>query len=267
MKTSIRPARSRHGVGLPAAIAAALLVTAPATAQRNSLFGARRQPAPVPTTQPAGSALPGLPLDAGVGIRETVLAAQPETKKNAVLLHTSPFAVAQPDPEKIKVHDQITIIIRESKTATSDSKLEHKKDWKHEWELSKWLRFSDKHGIVPALFSQGNPAVALDYQNDYKGDGKYDRTDELTTRIQATVIDVKPNGTLVLQATKAIDIDDEGYAITLTGTCRGVDVTPTNTILSTQIADLRINVEHSGAVRDAARRGWLQRGLDFLRPF
>jgi len=71
----------------------------------------------------------------------------------------------------------------------------------------------------------------------------------------------------VLEATKVIDIDEEGYRISLTGTCRGQDVTPQNTLLSTQIADMVIDVKHNGAVRDATRRGWFQRGLDLLRPF
>lgn len=245
-----------------AVLAWLLLCLPPAVAQNNSLFGARQAPA-VPTSQPAG----GMPPGAAFGIRSAFAEIQPETRPNANLLRWSPYAVRLPEPEQIRVHDQLTIIIRESKSATSDSKLEQKKDWTHEWELSKWIKLSDKNGLVPALFEHGNPAVAFEYQNDYGGDGKYDRKDELTTRIQATVIDVKPNGVLVLEAKKSIEIDEEGYLISLTGNCRSTDVTPTNTILSTQIADLDIQVRHNGAVRDAARRGWLKRGLDFLRPF
>ena len=120
---------------------------------------------------------------------------------------------------------------------------------------------------MPAIFSAGNPAAEFDFKNDYGGDGKYDRKDELTTRVTARVIDVKPNGNLVLEATKSITIDEEGYIITLVGECRGRDVTPENTVLSTQIAEPEISVRHSGALRDATRRGWLMRTFDFLRPF
>jgi len=241
----------------------------PAAAQNNSLLGANRQLTadvrPAPSSQPALGP-PSTPAQA-LAVRGTLEAERPVLKPNATLLKVSPIAVDVPEPAKIRVHDLVTIIIRESKTATTDSKLESKKDWTLESELKKWLRLSDRHGIVPAKFSQGNPALSLDWKDDYSGDGKYDRRDELTTRITATVIDVKPNGNLVLEATKQIRVDDEGYTITLTGECRSRDVTPENTILSTQIARPEINVQHTGAVRDAARRGWLKRGLDWLRPF
>lgn len=186
---------------------------------------------------------------------------------NATLLHVSPFAVAAPEPETIGVNDLITIIVRITKTANSNSKLESKKDWTHEWDLGDWIRLSDKHGLVPASFPGGKPAVSFDYKNDWGGDGKYDRKDSLTTRIQATVINVKPNGNLVLEAKNDVSFGEEDYTITLIGTCRSVDVTPQNTILSTQVANLNVDVIDRGALRDATRRGWLMRGLDLLRPF
>ncbi len=165
------------------------------------------------------------------------------------------------------MHDLVTIIIRESKTAKTDSKLESKKDWKLDSSLDEWIRFSDAHGLVPAEFPAGTPAVLFKYNNDYQGDGKYNRKDELTTRVTARVIDVKPNGNLVLEATKQITMDDDGYTITLTGECRVDDVTADNTVLSTQVADPVIDVQHTGAVRDATRRGWIQRALDLIRLF
>jgi flagellar L-ring protein precursor FlgH len=270
MNTTTSRGSGGHLLLMVAAAAWLLLCLPPAVAQRNSLLGRRfvRQPeAAYPTTQPAGgmpaAALPG----AGLGVRAAVEDTMREPKPNAVLLYNSPFAVRLPEPEVLRVHDQVTIIVRESKSAMTKAKLEQKKDWTHEWELSKWIRFSAEDGLVPNGFPQGNPAVAFDYKDDYGGDGKYDRRDELTTRIQATVIDVKPNGVLVLEAKKGITIDEEGYTITLTGSCRSVDVTPTNTVLSTQIANLDVQVHHTGAMRDAQRRGWLKRGLDLLRPF
>jgi len=251
----------RQGLPLVAGVICTLGLTSwPAIAQTNSCFrGNRLRPAahPAPTTQPAR----GMPARAVSRTRE------PAPKPNATLLRVSPIAVAVPEPELIAVHDLITIIIRESKTATSDSKMEQKKDWTLESELSKWIRLGDHHGLVPAALPEGAPAVAFDFKDDYKGDGKYDRKDELTTRITARVIDVKPNGNLVLEARKDITIDSEGYSITLTGVCRGDDVTAENTVLSTQLAEPEIDVQHTGAVRDASRRGWLKRALDFLHPF
>ncbi len=251
-------------------LAVGLLLTqiTPASAQDNSLFGgsaARRQPAP--TTQPAG----GMSVSARMGlddsVRTTLNEDRPAQQNNGIHLAVSPIAVATPEPEIIGVNDLVTIIVRVTKTAKTKAKMESKKDWKHAWELSKWIRLSDKNGIVPALFTQGVPAVEFDFQNDYGGDGKYDRSDSLTTRVQARVIDVKPNGNLVLEARNDVSFGEEDYTVTLTGVCRSDDVTPENTVLSSQVAELSVQVLDRGAVRDATRRGWLQRGLDLIRPF
>lgn len=257
-----------------ATLAALLLAVAPAFGQNNSLLGARqRSPSPAhpaATSQPAGTppARPAYSDGKGGNATRATLKTEPaQLRTNALLLRSSPFAVAPPEPEVVKVNDQVTIIIRESKTATTNAKLESKKDWQLDSALTKWLSWSNQHGIVPAKFEEGQPAAALTWQNDYKGDGTYDRKDELTTRIQAKVIDVKPNGVLVLEARKTIDIDEDGYTITLVGECRAKDLTPQNSVLSTQIADLTVDVKHKGAVRDATRRGWFMRGLDFLRLF
>lgn len=249
---------------LAALVTWTLLCLPPAVAQSNSLFGGKRRAAaqPVPTTQPATAA-----AAAGLGLRAAAQEVLRESKVNETLLYVSPLAVDVPEPEVIKIGDQVTVVVRVSKTASSDSKLESKKDWKNDWELKKWIRYSDLHGIVPALLEQGNPAVEFEYKDDYGGEGKYDRKDELTTRVQATVIDVKPNGNLVLEAKNDIAYGEEHYTMTLTGMCRARDVTPQNTILSSQIADLEVRVTDLGAVRDATRRGWLKRALDFLRPF
>ena len=254
-----------------AAVAWLLLCLPPAGAQHNSLVGQQPNGAacgrPAATTQPAGQPAAGPARGCEPGLHAGPKDKQNKPRTNATLLRASPFAVEAPEPEKFGVNDQVTIIIRETKTATTDSKLESKKDWTLDGALKKWISLSDKNGLQAGQFLAGSPEVALNWNNDYKGDGKYDRKDEFTTRIQATIVDVKPNGTLVLEAHKRVTVDDEGYTVTLTGDCRSRDVTPQNSVLSTQIANLRLDVKDSGAVRDVTRRGWIQRGLDFLRPF
>jgi flagellar L-ring protein precursor FlgH len=253
-----------------------LVLTVPAAAQNNSLLG-RSQPQvgqsqqtqqQVPTTQPATqNASPQIIAEMGARIREAAQEARRVPPRNEVLLNVSPIAVRLPEPEVIGVNDLVTIIVRISKSAKSDAKLDSKKDWSHEWELAKWIRYSDVNGIVPALFTEGIPAVEFEYGNDYQGDGSYDRKDELTTRVQARVIDVKPNGNLVLEAKNDVAFGEESYMVTLTGECRSDDVSPQNTVLSSQVADLAVRVRDHGAVNDASRRGWLMRGLDLMRPF
>lgn len=251
------------------ALLAAVACSRSAAAQDNSLFPRDEQTAPVgggPTVRPASG--PGTgpadgPMQAPRGVARTSMRSP---RPNAVLLRRSPFAVHLPEPETIKVHDLVTIIVRISKTAKSDAKLKSKKDWTHEWALDEWIRINSDNNLVSDTFPDGAPSVKFKFKNDFKGDGKYDRQDSFTTRIQATVIDVKPNGNLVLEAKNDVEFGGERFAVTLTGTCCSRDVTPQNTVLSSQIADLTLRAKESGATRDASRRGWLQRAFDFLRP-
>lgn len=238
-----------------------------ASAQSNSLFHdvGRGSSASVPTTQPAGGSAEVL-LPPSTFIVSPRAMQDDEPPPNEVLLATSLFAVEAPQPRKIRVHDLLTIVIREEKRATSDSDLKVDRKWEITAELKKWIRINEQCKLVPQVFPAGNPALDLEYEDKYKGKGKVARKDSLITRVTATVIDVKPNGTLVLEAKKNIQVDEDRQIVTLTGICRSEDVTAQNTVLSTQLADARIEIQHTGPARDAARRGWLARLWDLVRP-
>ena len=86
-------------------------------------------------------------------------------------------------------------------------------------------------------------------------------------RVQAEVLDVKPNNTLALQARANITMDEEIQTMTLSGICRAEDITPDNTVLSTQLYDKLVTKTHKGAVRDTTKRGFLSRLLDTFPLF
>ena len=94
-----------------------------------------------------------------------------------------------------------------------------------------------------------------------------DRSDTLTARITAEILDVKPNGTIVLQARKHIKTDDEEQQFILSGICRAEDIGTDNTVLSTQMYDLSLQKNSKGDVRESTERGNLPKLLDFINPF
>ncbi|HPO94367.1 MAG TPA: flagellar basal body L-ring protein FlgH, partial [Phycisphaerales bacterium] len=94
-----------------------------------------------------------------------------------------------------------------------------------------------------------------------------ERKDNFTARIAAEIIDVKPNGNLVLEARKAIESNGEVSTMVLSGVCRGQDITKSNTIQSSQVANLTLKVEGDGDVKDAGSKGILTRVLDTLFNF
>jgi flagellar L-ring protein precursor FlgH len=177
------------------------------------------------------------------------------------------IAIPSVPPRKFKVNDIISIIVRQQKTYQADGKLDTKKEWDITGKLNDWFRFYDEHHLGQDRLSNGEPGFDFSYENEMKTKAKNDREDKFTTRIAARVIDVKPNGNLVLEASMSEQHDEERFAITLTGTCRSEDVTPDNSIISTQIAELTLIEKNEGAVRDSTKRGWVPKILDWIAPF
>lgn len=232
-----------------------LALAAPALAQSNALWKRSGGPPAQPSANPAPASTAAAKQNG----------APPPA--NPTLLDASLIAAPMPAPRTFKIHDQITVIIREEKRASTDAKLDAKKDWQLAAELKKWFKLDERDRLIPQTFPAGNPGIEFDLQHNYKGEGKVGRQDTFTTRITATILDVKPNGVLVIEARKRIKIDEDEQIITLTGACRSDDVSADNTILSTQLADAEITAQHTGPARDAARRGWAARLWDLVRPF
>lgn len=254
--------------------ALASLLAASADAQSNSLFRKTQQagqPQPAPTSQPTGAAAAGAAAittmqgDHG-GLRNPSSDPDAPPPSNETLLRYSLIAVTAPPPRKLQVNDQITVIVREDLRSSSDATLKQDKKWDVTAALSDWIRLNEDNKLVPQNFTNGHPDVGFKYDDKYEGTGKTERKDSLVTRIQARVVDVKPNGTLLLEARRRIRTGEDVTVTTLSGLCRSEDVSAQNTVLSTQIYDLNIDNKPEGAAQDAGQRGWIKRLVDFLKP-
>ena len=203
----------------------------------------------------------------GSSLLKATLNARPD-RAQARLADVSFTAVPEPIPRTLRKHDQVTIIVREESEFSSRGSAEVKKQADFEAALEEFIRIKIRNaeleggGIGPTP-----PSIKYSSRNNFKGEGSVDRSDSFTTRVQAEVVDVKPNGTLVLQARSHIRTDDEDRTFILTGTCRVEDVSADNTILSTQLFDKDIQHKSKGSVRNATRRGWLPNLLDAINPF
>lgn len=204
---------------------------------------------------------------AHAGARVGVNTRDPNARRgNPTLEKYSLSAVEVKPPRTFAPHDLVTIIIREQVKFEADGKLDTKKKFDVKSDLSAFFK-PINGGLGAALFSRGAPNVDFKIDQKLKNQTDKDREDRLTTRVTAEVIDVKPNGNLVLQARGTVTFDNEVSIVTLTGTVRSKDVTPDNTLLSTQLANKNVKIQNAGAVRDGSRRGWIPRLLDALRPF
>ncbi|MCC6679725.1 MAG: flagellar basal body L-ring protein FlgH [Phycisphaeraceae bacterium] len=179
-------------------------------------------------------------------------------------------AVDLAEPRFFAVNDLVTIIVRESTVTDFESTLntEKKSDYKGEisdfpnLDLMKLLQFQ-----LQGSANTNPPKLGITFNKKFEGDGEYSTKNEISSRLAARVIDVKPNGTLVLEARKFIQSDKETLSLVLTGTCRAEDVDADNTVLSTNFYDLNLVKKHEGDLRKATKPGILTRVFDFLFAF
>jgi flagellar basal body L-ring protein FlgH len=235
---------------------------------------------PAYTTSPEAAGIapttsPPTPLPIGVLVQRTsgsLLRAETYNQTDNSSLSTgvaSYYNVPEPKPKLLRKHDLVSIVIRENSQFSSGGTT----DLKHSNDLDAII-----DSYVMLGFKGGGPSIdehapvtpiemKTSGQRDFKGDATLNRADSFTGRITAEVVDVKPNGTLILQAVEDIKTDEEEQRVTLIGTCRVEDITADNSVLSNQLYGLTLSKQHRGAVKDTTQRGIFTRLLDWINPF
>ncbi|MGE0863534.1 MAG: flagellar basal body L-ring protein FlgH [Vicinamibacterales bacterium] len=162
------------------------------------------------------------------------------------------------DPRARHVNDLVTVHVQESMTAsgTADSSLSKK---------------SSATAGVPSVFGlEGKlpgfitPADLLTAGADtgFKGAGTTTRAGQLSAVITARVAEVLPNGDLVLEGVREVEINGDRQVVVLTGIARVADVGPGNVLPSPAIGQLRIRYFGKGLIKDSLSPGWLVRFLN-----
>ena len=100
------------------------------------------------------------------------------------------------------------------------------------------------------------------------GEGQTTRQTDLTTTLAARVTHVLPNGYLVVEGAKDIQVNSERQTVIVRGLVRPADLTPGNVVRSDHLAQLEVRINGKGVVNDAVRRPFfLYRLLLGLLPF
>jgi len=171
---------------------------------------------------------------------------------------------------KVKKYDLITVVIREkSKTSTStETDTEENSDL--DTAVAKWFTVNGpvtNMRAVPTDTTSKLPAARLSHERERDNEGEVEHTESFEARITARVIEIMPNGNLVLEARKTVIVGEETSTLIFTGEVRRKDVKDDNTVDSDRVADAQIIYKGRGVVTDANRRGWLAKIFDFLNVF
>ncbi len=127
--------------------------------------------------------------------------------------------------------------------------------------FEKWLANNNKN------FTPSSKAMQMGLTSDFQGDGETKRNSSVTATISARVVDVTMDNNLIIRGFREVRVNNETQHIILSGLVRPEDIAQDNSILSSYIADARIDYSGKGVISDKQQPGWLARGLDVVWPF
>jgi flagellar L-ring protein precursor FlgH len=113
----------------------------------------------------------------------------------------------------------------------------------------------------------GEALINSSLNTAFDGKGSSDRKGKVTAYITAMVAKVLPNGNLYVSGKREIKVNNELQYITISGIVRPEDVSTSNEVASTFVADARIAYSGVGSVSDKQVTGWLGRIVDHVWPF
>jgi flagellar L-ring protein precursor FlgH len=174
-----------------------------------------------------------------------------------------------------RVNDIVTINIVESLSGSGKADTETSRESTIDYELTNLFGMNkdfNLHNVfgLKDLYKGSNvfePVVKSSAKSEFKGEGDTNREGSLIATITAKVVEVLPNGNLVLEARKELTINNEKQILVLTGIARPEDISSDNTILSSKISDAQVYYVGDGVVQDKQGTGWFIRFLDKIWPF
>jgi len=170
------------------------------------------------------------------------------------------------DRKARRVNDIVTIKIVESATAKKKAATKLSKQNEVGAGMSGLVGLED-------LLARYNPnmelGTMLDAKHDSKftGSGETERSGKLAATIAAVVTEVLPNGNLAIEGRKEIRVNDETQILIITGIVRPDDIDASNSVLSSRVAQTKIQFIGKGVASDRQRPGWLSRFIDKVWPF
>lgn len=188
-----------------------------------------------------------------------------------VLLTCSPFSWAQASDENPgslwnnkarnplldriarQVGDLVTVLISETSTATFSASTNTER--KDNNSIAKLVVPIAKY-LVPELKSSGNVKT--------EGTGSSTQTGKLVARMTCVVKKVLPNGNLVVEGSRAVQVNKDTQTFRLSGIIRQDDIKSDNTIMSEYIAEAQIYADGKGQISDRQKRGIITRLVDWL---
>ncbi|MEA2062086.1 MAG: flagellar basal body L-ring protein FlgH [Gemmatimonadota bacterium] len=210
----------------------------------------------IPKTSPPRSGPPPLgrvlnsmfALACLVFLSTSSLAAQMEFRGPTASLFT--------DERFFKEGDVITIVVSETVSGVNNSQFRSQRGTEAQAE------FGTGPGKVFGLLNPFSGEVSS--KNNFDSRVQNNKLSRFTTEVSTRVVRIDESGNLFLEGTKVVDLPDEKHMVSISGLARSRDVSPQNTILSSQLANLQVTMKAKGEAEDARRPSIFNRILGWF---
>ncbi len=155
------------------------------------------------------------------------------------------------DVKARRVGDIITVNLQENTRATKSAGTSNSKE--------STIDVNPIVGLGGQSLNIGREALQLgmDTSNEFAGDASANQSNNLIGSISVTVVQVLSNQNLLVRGEKWLTLNNGDEYIRLTGVVRPADVSPSNEIVSTKIANARIQYSGTGSFASSQKAGWL----------
>ncbi|MCB9728875.1 MAG: flagellar basal body L-ring protein FlgH [Deltaproteobacteria bacterium] len=168
------------------------------------------------------------------------------------------------DHRAMRKGDIVTVRVSERADAQRGASTDLSRSSDTHMNISAFLGLMSKLG---AILDNGNELLSLGSGSTFRGEGSTSRTEKLEATVPALVREVLPNGNLFIEGHRVVLVNSEEHHFYISGLIRPVDIQQDNSVASYLIADAEIEFTGRGVVTEKLDPPWLQRGLDFIRPF
>ena len=173
---------------------------------------------------------------------------------------TSSLSSGFTDVKARNTADIVIIQVIESTSAVSEATTQTTKDSTLQGSATNFFGAEKKLAELAGL-------VDTSRSEAFSGDGSTTRRSVLTTNVTARVVEVFPNGLLLLEGNRELMINGERQIVTVRGVVRPEDISPQNVVPSTSVAELEVAVEGRGVVSRAQEPGAIYKILSGFWPF
>jgi len=171
------------------------------------------------------------------------------------------------DQRASEVGDIITVVININDQADIENETVRTRDSGENANLSNFLGFENELDSVLPDGVNPDSLTSFGSGSNHTGAGEVGRSEDISVTMAATVMDVLPNGNLVIQGRQEVRVNFEVRELVIAGIVRPEDITSQNTIQHSQIAEARVSYGGRGQLTDIQQPRYGQQLYDILFPF